>query len=254
MGIDLKYCFGNICFRVISPQELKEDDRFQAFIADTSLQEDYRIEIYPLDFCEEKKIKIKRPIQVTRYDNSIKVYIKMNLLPEITIANLFSAADIAKILPEKGEFVLHTSYVFYKEKALLFCAPSGTGKSTQAEFWKNARGTVTVNEDRAIIYQKEGVYYAGGCWATGKAKTCRNISAPIHRIVLLEQGSENRIIELSPAEKFKRLIAQCTFDADTEIQRDSIISCVFDLIAAVPVIGYACVNNISSVDELEKYL
>lgn len=239
-------------FRVISPLAYRENDCFEAFAAGSAEKEDYIFELCPVE--ASAAILNGNPVQIKRHENTIKVYTEKSLVPQITVANLFSVTEAAKLLPERREFVLHASYVFYNESAILFCAPSGTGKSTQAEFWKNARGAVTVNEDRAIIYQKEGVYYAGGCWATGKAKTCRNISAPIHRIVLLEQGPENRIIDLSPAEKFKRLIAQCTFDADTEKQRDSIISCVFDLIASVPVIGYACVNNISSVDELEKYL
>ena len=36
--------------------------------------------------------------------------------------------------------------------------------------------------------------------------------------------------------------------------RNRMISDVLSLIAAVPVVGYTCVNDISSVDELEKNL
>lgn len=252
MGSDKKYKFGMTVFRVISPLAYRENECFEAFAAGSKEKEDYMFEISPVE--ASAAILNGNPVQIKRHENTIKVYTEKSLVPEITVANLFSVTEAAKLLPERREFVLHASYVFYKERAILFCAPSGTGKSTQAHFWENARGSVTVNEDRAIIFQKEGVYYAGGCWATGKAKTCLNISAPIHRIVLLEQGSENRIFDLSSAEKFKRLIAQCTFDANTEKQRDNIISCVLDLIDAVPVIGYACINDISSVEELEKYL
>ena len=50
------------------------------------------------------------------------------------------------------------------------------------------------------------------------------------------------------------MITQCSFEAKNMQKRDRMISSVLDLIAAVPVIGYACVNDISSVEELEKYL
>ena len=56
------------------------------------------------------------------------------------------------------------------------------------------------------------------------------------------------------AEKFTKLIEQCSFATDNMQICDKIISLVFDLIASVPVIGYMCINDISSVEELEKYL
>lgn len=252
MVSDKKYRFGTTVFRVISPQALKADERFEAFVMEGTEKEDYTYEICPVEMCGEPGQETF--VQVKRDGNYINVFIKRSLVSKITVANLFSVADTAKLLLERDEFVLHASYVVYQGKAILFCAPSGTGKSTQANFWSLARNTITVNEDRAIVFQQNGMYFAGGCWATGKASTCRNISAPIHRIVLLEQGLDNSILNLSPAEKFKRMIAQCSFEAENMQMRDRMISGLFNLIAAVPVIGYACVNDISSVEELEKYL
>ena len=252
MVSDKKYRFGTTVFRIESPLALKEDSRFEAFLVEDTVKEDYTFRIYPVETCCERSQKTS--VKVKREGNIFIVSIRKSLIPEITIANLFSAADTAKLLPERNEFVLHASYVVYKGKAILFCAPSGTGKSTQAGFWHSARDTITVNEDRVIIFRQNGEYFAGGCWATGQAKVCHNISAPIHRIVLLEQGAENRILNLSLAEKFQRIIAQCSFDSERVKIRDRMISDVLSLIAAVPVIGYECVNDISSVEELEKHL
>lgn len=252
MPSDKKYRFGTTVFRIVSPQALKEDARFEAFLVEDAAKEDYTYAICPVEMLDEPRQESS--VQVKREGNAFKVSIKETLIPEITIANLFSAVDAAKLLPERNEFVLHASYVVYQEKAILFCAPSGTGKSTQADFWHSVRGTVTANEDRVIIFRQNGIYFAGGCWATGKARVCHNISVPIHRIVLLEQGEKNQILNLSSAEKFKRIIAQCSFEADSMQMRNRMVSDVLSLIAAVPVVGYTCVNDISSVDELEKYL
>lgn len=252
MASDRKYKFGTTVFRIESPVPLKEDSRFEAFLVEDTVKEDYTFKICPIETRSE--IGQRTSAKVNREGNVFIVSIRKSLIPEINIANLFSAADTANLLPERNEFVLHASYVVNKGKAILFCAPSGTGKSTQAEFWHRARDTITVNEDRVIIFQQNGVYFAGGCWATGKASICHNISAPIHRIVLLEQGAENRILNLSLAEKFQRIIAQCSFDSERVQMRDRMISDVLSLIAAVPVIGYECVNDISSVEELEKHL
>lgn len=248
MVSDKKYKFGTAVFRIISPCLLKERASIEAFRVEDAAKEDYLYELFPV---QAEQVP---PVQVKREGNSFKISIRESLLPEITIANLFSTAETAKLFPERNEFVLHTSFVVYQGKAILFCAPSGTGKSTQAKFWNLARNTITVNEDRAIVFQQNGMYFAGGCWATGKSSTCRNISAPIHRIVLLEQGVENTVVNLPLAEKVKRIIAQCSFEAENMQMRDRMICNILDLIAAVPVIGYACVNDISAVEELEKHL
>ena len=248
MVSDKKYKFGTVVFRIISPCLLKERASFEAFLVEDAAKEDYLYELFPV---QAEQVP---PVHVKREGNSFKISIRESLLPEITIANLFSTAQTAKLFPERNEFVLHASYVVYQGKAILFCAPSGTGKSTQANFWNLARNTITVNEDRAIVFQQNGIYYAGGCWATGSSSICRNISVPIHRIVLLEQGSENTVVNLPLAENVKRIIAQCSFEVENLQIREKIICNILDLIAAVPVIGYACVNDISAVEELEKHL
>lgn len=252
MESDKRYRFGNIIFRILSPQEFKRDEYVDTFIIEETEKVDYIFKIYPESYTEASQEVV--PMYVKRDHDCMEVHIRKSLLPEITVANLFSAMDVAKFLPEKDEFVLHASYVLNQEKALLFCAPSGTGKSTQADFWKRSKDAVIVNEDRVVIFQQNGIYYAGGCWATGKSRTCLNKTAPIQQIILLEQGEENRRIDLSSAEKFAKLIEQCSFAADSIQSCDKIISLVFDLIAAVPVMGYMCINDISSVEELEKYL
>ena len=252
MVSDKKYKFGTAVFRIVSPCLLIERASFEAFRVEDTVKEDYLYELCPVQSNVESAQS--SPVQVRRDGNSFIVSIRESLLSEITIANLFSATETAKLFPERNEFVLHASYIVYQGKAILFCAPSGTGKSTQANFWNLTRNTITVNEDRAIVFRQDGVYFAGGCWATGKASVCRNISAPIHRIVLLEQGVDNTVVNLPLAEKVRRIITQCSFKAENMQMRENIICNILDLIAAVPVIGYACVNDISSVEELEKHL
>ena len=70
----------------------------------------------------------------------------------------------------------------------------------------------------------------------------------------MEQGSENTVVNFPLAEKVKRIMAQCSFEAENMQMQESIMGNILDLIAAVPVIGYACVNDISAVEELEKHL
>ena len=245
---DKKYRFGNLIYRVISPVALKTDERYEAFRTDESRGEDFRIEVLTAASDGHKSGT------GIREGNHIKVYLDLNLLPRITIANLFSVAELAKCLISKNQFVLHASNIVYEGKSVLFSAPSGTGKSTQAMFWKEKKGAEIINEDRAIIYEENGQYYASGCWATGKAQTCKNVTVPIRAIVLLEQGPDNLLKPISPVQKFRKLIEQCTFDGKNEQDCQLMIQMILDLVERVPIVNYACINDISSVEALERHL
>ena len=54
----------------------------------------------------------------------------------------------ANVLLTKGVLHLHSSFVLYKDKALVFTAPSGIGKTTQAELWRDFQGALIVNGGR----------------------------------------------------------------------------------------------------------
>lgn len=248
MEIEKKYKFGSTVFKIVSETAMLTDERFEAFRTDEA--EDYTYEVHP----QEGDYGNQCITEVERMKNIIKVYIKAELIPQINVANLFSAANTSVILPEKEQFIIHAAYIVHKGEAILFCAPSETGKSTLAKFWKEKHGVGIINEDRVIISKKEGVYYAHGCWAMGKADACRNVSAPIHAVVLLEQGPINRVNKMNAVEKFYRLVIQCAFDEKNDKHCRWITDELLELIDKVPVISYQCINDISSVDELEKYI
>ena len=56
----------------------------------------------------------------------LSLYMRTELLSEITVANLFIAARMADLLPEHGACLLHASFVLHEGKAILFPAPGGT--------------------------------------------------------------------------------------------------------------------------------
>ena len=100
MVSDKKYKFGTSVFRIVSPCLLKENASYRSFLAEDTVKEDYLYEICPV---QAEQVP---PVQVKREGNSFKVSIRESLLPEITIANLFSTARTANLFPERNEFVL----------------------------------------------------------------------------------------------------------------------------------------------------
>ena len=58
---------------------------------------------------------------------------------------------------------LHSSYIIYHDKAILFTGPSGIGKTTQAELWRDYQGAEIINGDVTLIRKWDGRYCAFWC-------------------------------------------------------------------------------------------
>lgn len=91
---------------------------------------------------------------------------------------------------------LHSSFVLYQDKALLFTGPSGIGKTTQAELWRDYQGALIVNGDAALLRRMEDGWWAFGTPVHGSSPYCENRQAPMVGLVVLEQGPENRLTRL----------------------------------------------------------
>lgn len=108
----------------------------------------------------------------------------------------------ANILLSKGVLHLHCSFVLYKGKAILFTGPSGIGKTTQAELWRDYADGLIVNGDAALIRKVDGVWTAFGTPIHGSSPYCENRQAPIVALIRLDQGKENM---LEPMNGYKAL-------------------------------------------------
>ena len=99
---------------------------------------------------------------------------KMDEQIPITANWFFSICGLHHILLKKNMPILHASYIEYNNKAILFAAPSGVGKSTQASLWKEYKDATIVNDDRVLIGCNNENWYAYGYPSTGSSKICLN--------------------------------------------------------------------------------
>ena len=108
---------------------------------------------------------------------------------------------LEKLLMKENAVILHSASVIYDDEAILFTAPSGTGKSTQANLWKKYTGAAGLNGDRNILMKRNGKWIVCGLPWCGTSPDCLNEVHPLKAIAVVRQAKEDTVGELSAAEK-----------------------------------------------------
>ena len=123
---------------------------------------------------------------------------------------------ICDYIIDRGGFFLHCSCLMYKGDAVIFTAPSGTGKSTHTMLWRKHFGdrVKMINDDKPLVREKDGRFYIYGTPWRGKHAIGNNISAPIRAIVFLSQAPENTAEELEPFEALGLIMQQTVMPTD----------------------------------------
>ena len=154
--------------------------------------------------------------------------------------NLTDLLGLEAFLLHFGGLILHSSLVDWGGRGILFCAPCGTGKSTQAELWETHMGSRTLNGDRAGIRCENGTWRAWGLPFAGTSGIYRNESVPVRAVVLLRQGPENILTPVRPPEAFRRMLPECSarrWDSDF---MNRLIGVLSALVTDVPVYQLTC--------------
>ncbi len=147
----------------------------------------------------------------------------------------------SKILLFDG-LVLHSSAVVYEDRAYLFSADSGTGKSTHTQFWIRQFGadkTFILNDDAPAIRKINGVWRAYGTPWSGSSPLNVNANFPLRGIGFIERSSANWTKQLAPDDAAKRLLMQTT----SPLRKKTLIQSldrVVNLLKEVPVFLVGC--------------
>ena len=151
------------------------------------------------------------------------------------------ALTAADMLTHLQVFNLHSSLVQRREgDAILFTAPSGTGKSTQAGLWEQFAGADTLNGDRSMLRRVDGRWTAFGSPFAGTSGIYRNESAPVRALVVLRQAPENTIRRLPLAEAFRAIYSESVLPRWHTEAHQRVISLVTEIVSELPVYLLAC--------------
>ncbi len=168
-----------------------------------------------------------------------------------TVFDLIGTEDIAAL---HFSSIFHASYVDLGEAALLFTAPPGTGKSTQADLWYKHMNTEIINGDKVLLYADDNGSYAHGLPFSGSSKICKNRSLKIKAIVRLGQAPENKIRRLKGLEAYKAVFEGCYQSMWSDKLSENISSLVEKTVKTTPIFWFDCVPDKTAVQMLESEL
>ncbi len=139
-------------------------------------------------------------------------------MPKGYIESICVYREIAERLPRYGAAVFHGAAISYGDKAYIFTAPSGTGKSTHIKLWKKYLGDSVdiVNGDKPIIKKADSdMLVCSTPWA-GKENWQKNRIVPIGAVCILKRGKVNRIRKAEPSDVLDVLLGQIYMPKDGE--------------------------------------
>lgn len=140
------------------------------------------------------------------------IYEKAESYPDYPEKDLESTAvyrKIANILPRFDAIVFHGSAVAVGDKAYLFTAKSGTGKTTHSKLWlKNIKGSYIVNGDKPVIRMIDGKPFVCGTPWMGKENYGTNKNVLLDAICFLKRGEENHLKPLEFSDMLSVILGQ----------------------------------------------
>ena len=121
---------------------------------------------------------------------------------------------ICERLVDDNIILVHSSVLMVDGQAVMFLAPSGTGKSTHSRLWRQVYGerVTMINDDKPLVSVRtdnNGTHLTvyGTPWC-GKHGIETNTSAPVKAIFILKRSETNYTKKLSPKEAFPYIYRQ----------------------------------------------
>lgn len=240
--VDISIEFKKIDF----PMDIKGNIIFEKLTKIYKTEEGFIHEFYNLPKGEPYGwlIKLNENNYEFKYLEKNERYIKYS-------RSVLQVMSLESLLNQKNTFILHTSFIKWREKGILFSAPSGIGKSTQADLWNKYENAEIINGDRAAIRNINGKFRAYGLPYAGSSKIFKNKSAIISHIIVLRQGKKNILKKLSPRDAFIQIYSQTTIHNWDEEYKNRAIDDIIKLVGNIPIYLYECLPDKSAVDVLK---
>jgi hypothetical protein len=260
--------FAGMLFRILSPRALRLPENLNSFLTDEIEEDrpDWIVEVsFGTDHVEygERDFVKCFPwkdgecfwrIVPADGDRTCRLIVPDGIADQFVLnANWTLFLMIDRMLLPFDRLILHASAVIHEGQAILFTAPSGTGKSTQASLWEDCVGAEIINGDKVILSAGDVPIAYGGPIA-GTSRIFKDVWAPVRAIVYLHQGSENTLTFLDRRHAFMALYSQAVKSSDDAAFNEALIPLIEKIVEKTPVVDYYCQPNASAVSYLQSKL
>ena len=272
------YKFNDTVIRVITPVKIVNSEPYSQFLCD-ECKADFTVEYSFSELLPEIPDNAVEGTDITVYnelgvqycwyknhgaegcyacrifsEKSKKVILLSDFREKLWNRVVFDLLGFEELMSDSQKAVIHASYIIKNGSAILFTAPSGTGKSTQAMLWEKYADAEIVNGDKAMISRCDENIVACGLPFSGSSGFCRNITAPIKAVVCLAQAKENKLCRLSSSDAFVLVLTGCYLPVGNPDSSSGVIDIINQICDELPVYKFECLPDESSVRVLENEL
>lgn len=116
--------------------------------------------------------------------------------------------SVVNVLARSRGVLLHASLVDDEGRGWLFTGQSGAGKSTMAGLWERAGATGIYSDDRVIVREHDGQFWAYGTPWHGTGRYASPKRVPLSGIFVLRQAHDNAARDLPLMQAVSQLFAR----------------------------------------------
>lgn len=151
-----------------------------------------------------------------------------------------------EILKRDG-LMFHSSCVVVDDKAYLFSADSGTGKSTHTALWLELFGerAYILNDDKPVIRALGNELFAFGTPFSGKTELNLNKKVKIGGICFISRGETNSIEKITPKQALPLFMRQTIRKVDNE-ELTTLLSVMDKLLSQTALYSLSCNMDIEA--------
>lgn len=252
------FLISELLFRIRAPRKLTIPDNFLPFLVDSVANQDPEILLdilfEPAPVLAEGLLHFDKGKFIAMQESADRGQPCRLFLPPSFADNFcqrgswLNCFPLDRMLLPWGRLILHASAVLYEGNAYVFCAPSGTGKSTHAALWQNYFGAKVLNGDKVVLYAtQQGVMASGSPIAGSSGIYCKD-TASVAAVYLLKQGPQNVIAPVSRRAAALSLYGLAVKSEDDPIYNSKLLDLAVSLEKQLKIYTLECLPEKSAVE------
>lgn len=155
---------------------------------------------------------------------------------------------------KRGMYAIHSASLRYRDKAWLFSASSGTGKSTHVNLWKELYGTEALNGDLNLLAIEDGRPVVHGIPWCGTSETFVRETVPLGGIILLKRDVNDAVEELPPDKQALMVMQRFISPVWTGAQLENSAAFAQQLSKQILICRLHCTKNPSAAQTMKAWI